>query len=130
MRSRHPNFKTGKSITPDGYVIVFVGVAHHLADVRGYAYEHRLVAEKKIGRRLVEGEIVHHRDRNRSNNRPSNLKVYRSNGLHLHEHGSGNSKSPDEENVTIKCACGCGVTLLKYDNNNRPRKFIHGHNLH
>jgi len=36
---------------------------------------HRYVAEKKLGRRLRLGEVVHHRDRNKLNNDPGNLKV-------------------------------------------------------
>lgn len=36
---------------------------------------HRYVAEKKLGRRLKPGEVVHHRDRNKLNNDPNNLKV-------------------------------------------------------
>src|SRR5205809_93254 len=35
-----------------GYILLFVGKDHHLADVRGYAYEHRIVAEQAIGRQL------------------------------------------------------------------------------
>jgi hypothetical protein len=41
-------WKGGKSIASNGYMLIRVGVNHHLSDVRGYAYEHRLVAEQKI----------------------------------------------------------------------------------
>lgn len=53
--SANPNWRGGRSVTEHGYVIIHVGIKHHLADVRGYAYEHRLVAEKKVGRRLRKG---------------------------------------------------------------------------
>lgn len=43
-------WKGGRSIASNGYVLVRVGKKHHLADVRGYAYEHRIVAEQKLGR--------------------------------------------------------------------------------
>ena len=56
----HNRWKGGRSIASNGYVLVRVGKRHHLADVRGYAYEHRLVAEEKLGRRLTPGEIPHH----------------------------------------------------------------------
>ncbi len=36
---------------------------------------HRIVAEKKLGRPLERGEIVHHDDLNKRNNEPDNLKV-------------------------------------------------------
>lgn len=30
-------------------------------------------------------------------------------------------------NIKIKCGCGCNQELMKFDNKNRPRQFIHGH---
>jgi hypothetical protein len=39
---------------------------------------HRWAAEKKLGRKLKGGEVVHHKDRNKANNSPSNLFVFRS----------------------------------------------------
>lgn len=41
----------------------------------GYVYEHIVVIEKKIGRRLRDDEEVHHLDLDRSNNDPTNLIV-------------------------------------------------------
>ncbi len=38
-------------------------------------HEHRVIAEKMIGRKLEKGEIVHHIDGNKLNNDPSNLEV-------------------------------------------------------
>ena len=37
--------------------------------------EHRFIAEFMVGRKLVTGEVVHHRDYNALNNAPSNLEV-------------------------------------------------------
>lgn len=57
--------------------------------MNGYVYEHILVAEKKLGRQLAPGEVVHHIDEDRMNNHPDNLKVYPSNQRHLEEaHGN------------------------------------------
>ncbi len=36
----------------------------------------RFAAEKKLGRKLRPGEVVHHRDRDKSNNSFSNLWVF------------------------------------------------------
>lgn len=72
---KNGQWKGGRIVASNGYVLVRVGVDHHLADVRGYAYEHRLVAEQVIGRRLARGEVVHHRDHDTTNNAPDNLQV-------------------------------------------------------
>lgn len=75
----------GRSVTGHGYVLIRVGKRHHLADVRGYAYEHRLVMEEKLGRRLAAGELVHHLDGNQANNDPRNLAV-ETRASHLKHH--------------------------------------------
>lgn len=57
-----------KSISTDGYVVVNLG--------RGKRkYEHILVAEKAIGRKLKRGEVVHHINFVRHDNRNENLLV-------------------------------------------------------
>ena len=128
----NPNWRGGKTIGSNGYVKVLVGTGHHLADSKGYAYEHRLLAEKKLGRRLLHNEVVHHADANRENNSVDNLVVYSSAAEHHVEHrsvGKGR-RLPNEPNVPIQCACGCRTTLLKYDDEGRPRLFVSGHNPH
>lgn len=117
------------SITSHGYVIVWVGFDHHLSDVRGYAYEHRVVAEKAIGRRLRPGELVHHKNGDKADNRPENLEVFASDAEHLLHHRSPESqlRLPGEANSTIECACGCGQEFTRYDDLGRPRRWAPGH---
>lgn len=57
------------SITETGY--------RKVVDENGdYHFEHRLVMEKVLGRKLRKGENVHHRDGDRLNNDPDNLELW------------------------------------------------------
>ena len=125
-------WKGGRVLASNGYILVRAGKEfQHLADVRGYTYEHRVVAEKTIGRRLRRGEQVHHKNGDKSDNRPENLEVTKSARHHHYFHRKHNSgkRMPDEDNPLIQCQCGCGATFLKYDRGNRPRRFVSGHNI-
>jgi hypothetical protein len=125
--SNNPAWRGGKTVTPNGYVLVKQPTHPH-ADVRGYVYEHRLVAESKLGRYLLPTEQVHHIDGNKSNNDPRNLEVT-SSIEHRRKHAKRDDLRPiSGENPISVCACGCGEELPKYDDKNRPRKFVHGHN--
>lgn len=129
-KEKNPNWKGGRVVDPRGYVLIKVGFDHHLADVRGYAYEHRVVAEKKLGRRLRKREEVHHKDENRSNNDPSNLIVAKDHLEHAVHHRKTDKRlrNPGERNSTVKCRCGCGQSFKKFDATGRMRRFISGHN--
>lgn len=56
---------------------------HPAATIHGYVAEHRLAAEKTLGRLLTRKEVVHHIDGDPSNNDPGNLRVFASNADHL-----------------------------------------------
>ena len=48
-----------------------------------YVYQHILIAERLLGRKLKKGERVHHIDGNKKNNSPSNLIVFATNSDHI-----------------------------------------------
>ena len=59
----------------------------------GIAYEktygrhtHRVIAEQILGRPLKPSEVVHHIDRNKRNNDPSNLMIFESQAEHAKWH--------------------------------------------
>lgn len=125
---KNPFWKGGRSVASNGYVLIRAA-EHPDADVRGYIYEHRLVAQAKIGRRLLSSEQVHHLDGDKQNNDPGNLEVV-SIQQHraAHRRSSRGLREPGAENPLVACACGCGTALRRFDACNRPRRFVTGHN--
>ena len=63
---------------------------HPRADRHGYVYEHLLVAEETLGRKVLKGEVVHHINCVKEDNRPENLFVCKSSQEHFLIHGSLN----------------------------------------
>lgn len=47
---------------------------------------HRFAASKKLGRKLNAGEVVHHINRNKLDNRPSNLWIFKNQAQHSYFH--------------------------------------------
>lgn len=68
----HPRWK-GQQRMRGGYVRVWA--PDHPRAYRGTVREHILVAERTIGRSLRSGEVVHHINGVRDDNRPENLQV-------------------------------------------------------
>ena len=89
-------------IASNGYVLIRVGNGHHLSDIRGYAYEHRIIAERKLKRKLKPNEIVHHKNGIKKDNRPENIEIVNNNAEHyLYHRKYHDLRKPNEKNVTI-----------------------------
>lgn len=65
----------GPIIDHGGYVSIVVG------NIR--RREHRVVVEKHLGRELKETECVHHKNKNKLDNRVENLMVFSNRGAHM-----------------------------------------------
>jgi len=82
--SKNPVWKGGRKSNGQGYILIYKPDHPYHNDHKNiYVFEHRLVMEKKLGRHLTKGEIVHHLNHKRDDNRPENLELFSSNSEHL-----------------------------------------------
>ncbi len=78
----NPNWKGGRSVNHKGYIFIH-SPNHPFANRERYVFEHRLVAEKELGRFLKDEEEVHHINKIKSDNRLENLMVFATQSAHL-----------------------------------------------
>lgn len=79
--AKNATWKGGRFIGSDGYVKIYVGP-------RRYRKEHFLAMEQKIGRPLLPGEVIHHKDLCKQSNAPENLVLFANESDHRKAHNS------------------------------------------
>lgn len=72
------------TVAESGYVMEWCPT--HPKASQGVYFQHRLVMECTLGRFLDKREIVHHRDRDRTNNDPDNLMLGSNHSEHMRLH--------------------------------------------
>ena len=82
----HPAWRGGVRIDKDGYVKRYAP-NHPWPRKGGYVFEHVMVVEVARGYRLQSGEVVHHKNHDKRDNRLENLKVLGA-GEHSRHHRS------------------------------------------
>jgi hypothetical protein len=80
-----------------GYILIRAPEDHPHARNDGSIYEHRLVMEQHLGRYLTAGEVVHHINGVRDDNKIENLQLRRS----RKEHGHGHERLDDVESALV-----------------------------
>lgn len=86
-RAKNGMWKGGR-IGGNGMYISLLLPEHPYARKNGYVHEHRVIMESKIGRYLLEDEVVHHINEKKDDNRISNLMLMNKkehDKFHLHK---------------------------------------------
>ena len=75
---QNPLWKGGRKVSKNGYMQIRIR--------RKAYYEHRLIMEKHLGRKLRKNETVHHINGNKLDNRIENLKLVSNQAEHMRNH--------------------------------------------
>jgi hypothetical protein len=108
---RQHRWSEEKMFTSSGYVKLRVGVTHPLADPNGYAYEHLVIWCAAGRERPRRGELLHHRNEVKSDNRLENLRL-KARGAHGVEHHGADLSDADVRAIREAYASGSADTRV------------------
>lgn len=93
---RNAFWQGGVIVDKHGYILVH-WPDHPEANYLGYVRQHRILMERMLGRALLEGEVVDHRNGHTWQNSDENLRLFPSNGEHLRVTRTGRKKLSRDE---------------------------------
>lgn len=117
----NPKWKEGNRIDNYGYRIIWKP-DHPFSDSDGYVREHRLIIEQYIKRYLTTNEEVHHKNKNKLDNRIENLQIMTTGGhklLHLIENRKNNISK------RLCSECGKKTQIRKQKYKQRPNEYYY-----
>jgi hypothetical protein len=76
LSRRGKPFGTGRYVTQQGYAMLTGKYDHPNARANGHVSEHAFTMSGMLGRALLPGENVHHKNGVRDDNRPGNLELW------------------------------------------------------
>ncbi len=93
---RNPNWNGGKYTDKSGYVVMLVGC-------RKRRFEHTVIVEKVLGKKLPPKAETHHMDNNKSNNSNKNLVICNDAGYHMLLHSRAMAKGATGDVNSKQC---------------------------
>jgi len=94
----NPNWRGGRSTRQDGYIQVRVNCRPKL--------EHHEVMERHLGRPIAPGEVVHHKNDDRTDNRLENLEL-----MTISQHMALHHQNGIQRKITDRTCVVCGQTF-------------------
>jgi hypothetical protein len=126
-REQNPRWKGGRHQDKNGYIHLKIP-AHPNARKSGYVFEHTVVMSQVLGRALVPGEIVHHINGIKDDNRIENLVITTQNAHRRHHlQEEWNHGARQEKRTSPKICIQCKTVFIASYHNHARNKYCSLH---